>query len=536
MITDKKYILFDLDGTLTDPKEGICTCVQHALRQLGIEEPDLDKLEPFIGPPLKDSFMEFYGFSESQALEAIEVYRQRFSTVGKFENKVYSGIPELLRDLKSYGYHMAVASSKPECFVKEILEHFGIEEYFEAVVGSELDGSRTDKEEVIREALNRLFHYRAYKKAQIVMVGDRKFDIMGAKEIGVTSLGVSYGYGSEEELETAGAEYIADSVEALRALFIDEEALEQKVLEAKEAPVQSGAAGEKATAKGKGSVKEKGPSPILLVWKFLFPFLLFYFAGEFFRQAFGYVMMFFAEKSQAIYRFMIVAEDTSEEAWALSGNGSALIQMLTLAAVFVVLYRLAGGKETLQKAKEAGKRFGAGEWAVWLGLSIVLALGLNFLFVSIGWLGKDSGYQEAATNLYAVGIPAGVLLYGFFSPVTEELLFRGLIFNEVKTFMKPFGAALLSSALFGVYHGNLVQTAYSFAIGMVFAYAYHYSGQFAVPVVMHGVINVIVFLASACGLFRGDGLQLALGIVFLAGSAASAYLLIKNYGKRAASN
>ena len=119
-----QYLLFDLDGTLTDPKLGITTCVQYALKFFGIEEPDLDKLEPFIGPPLKDSFMEFYGMDEAQAEEAIAKYRERFSTVGMFENEVYPGIVRMLRRCKKSGAKLAVASSKPEIFVKKILEHF----------------------------------------------------------------------------------------------------------------------------------------------------------------------------------------------------------------------------------------------------------------------------------------------------------------------------------------------------------------------------------------------------------------------------
>ena len=139
----KKYLLFDLDGTLTDPKVGICTCVQYALKAMGIDEPDLDKLEPFIGPPLKDSFMNFYHMSEEQAEAAIAKYRERFADVGIFENKVYDGIPEMLKNLQANGMELAVASSKPEVFVERILEHFGIRKYFKAVVGSELDGTRS---------------------------------------------------------------------------------------------------------------------------------------------------------------------------------------------------------------------------------------------------------------------------------------------------------------------------------------------------------------------------------------------------------
>ena len=136
----KKYFLFDLDGTLTDPKVGITTCVQYALQSFGIQEPDLDKLEPFIGPPLKESFMEFYGMDGEQADEAVEKYRERFNDKGIYENEIYPGMARMLQILSGKGFRLAVASSKPTVYVERILEHFGIRQYFKAVVGSELDG------------------------------------------------------------------------------------------------------------------------------------------------------------------------------------------------------------------------------------------------------------------------------------------------------------------------------------------------------------------------------------------------------------
>ena len=126
----KKYLLFDLDGTLTDPKLGITTCVQYALKSFGVEETDLDKLEPFIGPPLKDSFMQFYGMSEEQAETAVAKYRERFQDIGLFENEVYAGVPQMLHTLQSKGLFLAVASSKPTVYVERILEHFKIRKYF----------------------------------------------------------------------------------------------------------------------------------------------------------------------------------------------------------------------------------------------------------------------------------------------------------------------------------------------------------------------------------------------------------------------
>ena len=229
----KKYVLFDLDGTLTDPMVGITTCVQYALAAAGIEEPDLQKLTTFIGPPLKQSFMEFYGFSDEKAEQAVEKYRERFKDVGIFENEVYEGIPKLLSSLKKEGMLLSVASSKPEVFVKRILTHFSIDSYFDAVVGSELDGRRTDKKAVVAEALRRLYEkdaetaeiegtalLDAAKRKCTYLVGDRKFDIIGAKAEDVISVGVTYGYGSEEELLAEKPDFLAHSVDELKEILM----------------------------------------------------------------------------------------------------------------------------------------------------------------------------------------------------------------------------------------------------------------------------------------------------------------------------
>lgn len=221
-----QYILFDLDGTLTDPKIGITSCVQYALHKMGIEEPDLDKLELFIGPPLTDSFRAFYDMDEEKAGQAVSYYRERFSTVGLFENEVYPGIPEMLEELKKAGKRLAIASSKPTVFVKKILEHFEICQYFDVIVGSELDGTRSRKEEVVEEALRQLLPEKEYVQFhkdmtltesdhEVVMVGDRRFDIEGAKEHDVASIGVAYGYAEEGELAQAGADIIVETVEEL---------------------------------------------------------------------------------------------------------------------------------------------------------------------------------------------------------------------------------------------------------------------------------------------------------------------------------
>lgn len=212
------YLLFDLDGTLTNPKEGITRCVQYALRHFGIEEPNLDKLEPFIGPPLIDSFMEYYGFTREQALKGVEKYRERFRDTGIFENQVLEGIPQMLKTLKEQGACLAVASSKPEEYVVRILEKFSLAPYFHQVVGASMDESRSAKADVIREALRRL-GVGEREKPRVLMIGDRKHDAQGAKACGIDCLGVYIGFALPGELEEAKASYIAHSVEEMSSFL-----------------------------------------------------------------------------------------------------------------------------------------------------------------------------------------------------------------------------------------------------------------------------------------------------------------------------
>ena len=209
-----QYLLFDLDGTLTNPKEGITKCVQYALRSFGIEEPDLDKLEPFIGPPLLDSFMEYYNMTPEQARTALEKYRERFRDIGIFENEVFPGVPEMLEILQKKGKKLVIASSKPEEYVLRILEKYGIRAFFQEVVGASMDEKRSAKADVIEEAFRRL-QITEEKKAQVLMIGDRKHDVEGAKACGIRCLGVYVGFAKPGELEQAGADYIVHTVEEM---------------------------------------------------------------------------------------------------------------------------------------------------------------------------------------------------------------------------------------------------------------------------------------------------------------------------------
>lgn len=212
-----KVIFFDLDGTLTESGEGITRSVQYALEKIGKPEEDLEKLKVFVGPPLMEQFMKYAGVDEATARKAVEYYRERYEVKGIFENRPYDGIENMLQELKRKGYTLAVASSKPEYYVTKILDYFKLSSYFDAVVGSEMNGARTSKAEVIEEALKRT--RMSDKRQEVLMVGDKEHDVLGARAAGLDCVAVAYGYGTKEELAEAKPLKIVASVDELLHFF-----------------------------------------------------------------------------------------------------------------------------------------------------------------------------------------------------------------------------------------------------------------------------------------------------------------------------
>ena len=203
-------IFFDLDGTLTDPGLGITNAVMYALERFGISVAERSSLYRFIGPPLIDSFTEFYGFSDADARLAVSCYREYYADKGLFENSPYPGIAEVLARLRDSGRKLLVATSKPDGFSRQILERFDLMQYFDFLAGAAMDETRTKKSEVIDWALE---HCTEVPRSEILMVGDRRHDVLGAKEFNLPCLGVLYGYGSREELNEAGAIALAETPE-----------------------------------------------------------------------------------------------------------------------------------------------------------------------------------------------------------------------------------------------------------------------------------------------------------------------------------
>lgn len=214
-----EYLLFDLDGTLTDSGDGIINSVLHALKKRGIETKDRASLRVFVGPPLLDSFAQYYGMDREEGMKAIADYREYFTDRGWKENSVYDGILDMLRKLKAAGKHLYIATSKPEPFAKQIAEYFEFASYFDGIVGSTLDEKITGKGQVISLVLEQI---GVAGMGKTVMIGDREHDVNGAKENQLPCIGVLYGYGDRPELEAAGAVEICESVEALTELLLQE--------------------------------------------------------------------------------------------------------------------------------------------------------------------------------------------------------------------------------------------------------------------------------------------------------------------------
>ena len=212
-----KYILFDLDGTITDSALGITNSVKYALNKLNAPIPPYETLCKFIGPPLLDGFRDFCGFDAEKAQAAVKLYREYYETTGLYENAVYDGIPEFLGALKEKGKTVILATSKPEKFARLILEHFNLIQYFDYAAGATIDETRNKKDAVIAYALKEC---NITDKSLAVMVGDRHHDIFGAKQNGISCVGVLYGFGNREELESAGADYIAEDVSALYRIIL----------------------------------------------------------------------------------------------------------------------------------------------------------------------------------------------------------------------------------------------------------------------------------------------------------------------------
>ena len=211
------YCIFDLDGTLTDSFEGIANSIAYALSHFGIQVGDRESLRPLVGPALRESFIEYYGFSRADAETALAKFREYYSDKGLFENRVYDGIPELLKKLCDSGAHVMTATAKVKCYTERILEHFGLRDMFEFIGAATMDGSLSKKSDIIKYVID---NAPITELSRAVMIGDRLHDVTGAQANRIHSIGVLYGYGDSAELNTADADFIADDVDSLSKILM----------------------------------------------------------------------------------------------------------------------------------------------------------------------------------------------------------------------------------------------------------------------------------------------------------------------------
>lgn len=484
-----QFVLFDLDGTLTDPKEGITKSVQHALKSFDIEENNLDKLEPFIGPPLRDSFRDFYGIDGEDTEKAVAVYRERFETQGINENKIYPGMAQLLRDLKERGVMLAIASSKPQEFVHIVLRNFEIEDCFCVIVGCEKDGTRDTKIEVLTEALAQLKKKagRRFKIEKTLMVGDRRFDVEAAAQLGIACAAVTYGYAPEGELENCDPDYMADSVEELEEIIVGE----------------------------KSYMKYRNKNAFVKTLEILLPLLIFW-ALELIVYNVGYVV---------VGRYVpTLAEDTNRLSVWLNA-AAAVATWPVLAKLYAASYRGDTSHIITRRSRALLKR----DAVLVVAYAVAMGLGLNILVAYFKLAGMSGAYEQVAGIQYSVSLPVGLVIYGILTPFTEEVIFRGVIYNRIRKYF-PLPMAMFASALiFGCFHGNVVQMIYAILMGMALALVYESYGRLlAAPVLFHCSANMVVYLLSKGNAFSQGGAPVLYGVALLAVAAG----ITCWYGKR----
>lgn len=494
-----EYILFDLDGTLTDPKEGICKSVQYALKKANIDEPDIDKLTPFIGPPLIDSFKDFYGMDEETAKQAVSDYRERFSVTGLYENEMYKGVDDMLCALKDKGIKLAVASSKPTVFVKKILKHFKIQRYFDVVVGSELDGTRSEKSEVVLEALRQLYNlenasevsdFLKENKAVIkktAMVGDRKFDINGAKSFGIAAVGVKFGYAPKGELEKAGADYIAPNVKDLEEYLL----------------------GLKNVKKKNGNLAEK--SSFFKSINVILPLVWYYF-----------LMMIVVFLGLLVTNGINGSGDTEKILW-LSENSTLVSGWIQIVAtIFAVIGLWLLFRKTDELKLEYRQIF-----PVFAITGALLAVSLNVLLTAIALkINTPLLKYEESQMLKTLPAGLGVIIYVILSPLAEEIVFRWLMYGRMKKMLNVRVAIFISAVFFGFYHQNMLQGIYAFIMGIIITMIYEKAGTIVAPFIFHAGANACIYaLKYASPEIQNVVTKIPVAVVMLiAGSAITAFV------------
>ena len=542
-------ILFDLDGTLTDSAEGVALSIQHALRTQGLEENDPAVLRSFVGPPLLKTFEETLGLSHENALEAVRAFRAHYNETGSYVNRVYAGVPDMLRQLRAAGKRMAVVTSKETSQAENILRRFALLSFFDAVVGCSPDNTGADKASLIRRALAQLSAQPG--KAYTVMVGDRSYDAEAAEETGIASVGVLYGYGSAEELRAAGAGNLVYTVKELTGLLTGTAygaagpGYGEYPGSYRNVPPRTSGAGS-APQGGYGNVPQNGygsapqnaygsapqggygnrlmpgagyqgdirlaggrtADPSLSddprthttgkrIWNILYPILIWFGISQIVGTI-GTMIYFFAAiaadpsiasaDSFAMYS-ALMEKATSPEFMRVSMYLSAVADVILIP----VIYRIFRKDERRRGRNLTMRTLGkpkAADVVISCFMGLFISIVLNFAIAMTGlseimYEMNPSRYDQLSSLPL---IPSFITLC-ILAPVLEELLFRGIIFRRLMEYRGFVYAAVFSAVLFGLVHLDVFTGICAFLIGVIMAIIYRHTGNLFVSMAFHFGFN-----------------------------------------------
>ena len=517
-------VIFDLDGTLTESGTGIKRSVQYALSAFGLRITTEQELNKYIGPPLKVSFQKYVGMSPEDAQRAVEIFRERYNTIGVYENALYAGIGNLLAALKCHGFRLAVASNKPDSMVKFVLQYFGIAQYFDVMVGTPENDETSGKAVRIGDALYRLG--LKYTRHMTVYVGDRDEDIEAARLCGIDAIGASYGYGPKEDLIRANPAAVADSPDALLTILLNQAGIARRNVDyqavwlnmqnqkaqpsvppayppAQSRPVYTALPEQAAYMPIPGGVPERmafRPKEHIAkkIWRIIYPPLLY---------------------TGLSYGISIIAGIIIASLLLTNGSGigaiteklesdAVLLQGIAAAAAIPLCIFFFRRDERRRKSglypndcvypKEKLK---IPRVVLFLIYTLAIAIVADIAISLSGIEELDSVYQSVEQSFF-VKIPLieQVLILGILGPIAEELVFRALVFRRLHDYMKLRWAVIISAAMFGLTHGNLVQGLFAGVLGIVLALIYVDTGRLIVPILGHMANNLFSVFTNQLGI------------------------------------
>ena len=563
-------VIFDLDGTLTESGTGIKRSVQYALSAFGLRITTEQELNKYIGPPLKVSFQKYVGMSPEDAQRAVEIFRERYNTVGVYENALYAGIGNLLAGLKCHGFRLAVASNKPDSLVKFVLQYFGIAQYFDVMVGTPENDETSGKAVRIGDALYRLG--LKYTRHMTVYVGDRDEDVEAARLCGIDAIGASYGYGPKEELIRSNPAAIADSPDALLTILLNQAGIARRNVDYQAAWLNM------QNQKSLSSVTAAYPSAQSLPVYTAFPNQPSYSAmpdRTSFRAPVDqsipaaapdlpvYMPIPGGNPAQAAFR---PKEHIAKKIWRIIyppllytglSYGISIIAGIIIASLLLtngsgigaITEKLESDAVLLQGIAAAAaiplcifffrrdeRRRKSGLYpndcvypkeklkiprvVLFLIYTLAIAIVADIAISLSGIEELDSVYQSVEQSFF-VKIPLieQVLILGILGPIAEELVFRALVFRRLHDYMKLRWAVIISAAMFGLTHGNLVQGLFAGVLGIVLALIYVDTGRLIVPILGHMANNLFSVFTNQLGI--PDGVYL----ILLIASALAACIL-----------